>query len=195
MDKPEHAEPALVVRRAEPGDARSLAEVHVASWKAAFPGLLPQDYLDALRPEDRLAQWEQDLAGDRWPAVLVAEEEGGIVGFVAVAPSEDPDAGPGRVGELRTIYLRPESWGHGHGEVLLRAAMGELAAGGFHRATLWVLNSNSRARRFYERHGWSADGATKEHDWQAFVATDVRYARPLPAGAGPASQAKVNEKP
>jgi GNAT superfamily N-acetyltransferase len=172
------------LRRATPADAPAIADVHVRSWKAAFPGLLPQGYLDELRPEDRLPQWRQALSGGRWPVVLVAEEAGTVVGFAAVAPSEDPDAEDGRVGELRTLYLCPEAWGRGSGARLLDRAVAELEAAGFTRASLWVLHSNDRARRFYERHGWRPDGATKEHDWGAFVATDVRYVRALGPGQG-----------
>ena len=166
------------IRRARPEDADAIAAVHVRSWKAAFPGLLPQDYLDALRPEDRLGQWQEALSSPPWPVVLVGEEGGHVVGFVAVAPSGDPDAGDD-VGEVQTVYVDPGAWGSGHGARLLEAGLAELERAGFARATLWVLHSNERARRFYERHGWAADGATKEHDWVAFTATDVRYGRAL----------------
>ena len=43
--------------RGLPHDAMAIADVHVRSWKSAYPGLIPQPYLDALRPEDRLARW------------------------------------------------------------------------------------------------------------------------------------------
>ena len=173
----------MEVRRAAAGDARAIAEVHVRSWKAAFPGLLPQDYLDALQPEDRLPGWQHTLEGAApWPVVLVGEENGRMVGFVEVAPSGDPDAEE-RTGEVRTIYLDPAAWGAGCGVALLDAGVSVLVEGGFAEACLWVLHSNSRARRFYERQGWWPDGATKEHDWHVFVATDVRYRRQLPGAA------------
>jgi len=31
----------------------AMATVHVRSWKGAYAGLIPQSYLDALRPELR----------------------------------------------------------------------------------------------------------------------------------------------
>jgi len=166
------------IRRARPEDAHAIATVHVRSWKTAFSGLLPQDYLDALRPEDRLGQWQEALSSSPWPVVLVGEEAGRVVGFVAVAPSGDAGAGDD-VGEVETVYLDPGAWGSGRGAMLLDAGLAELERAEFARATLWVLHSNERARRFYERHGWVADGAVKEHDWVAFTATDVRYGRAL----------------
>jgi ribosomal protein S18 acetylase RimI-like enzyme len=166
------------IRRARPEDADAIAAVHVRAWKTAFCGLLPQDYLDALRPEDRLGQWQEALSSSPWPVVLVGEEDGRVTGFVAVAPSGDAGAGDD-VGEVQTVYLDPGAWGSGRGAMLLEAGLGELERTGFARATLWVLHSNERARRFYERHGWTADGAVKEHNWVAFTATDVRYGRVL----------------
>lgn len=170
------------LRRAEPADAPAVAEVHVRTWQAAYPGLIPQDYLDALRPEDRLGQWEQALGAAPWPAVVVAEDDGRVVGFTSFGPSRDEDADPAEVGEVQTVYLDPAHWGHGDGAELLGAAVDELRRAGFRRATLWVLDTNARARGFYEHLGWQADGATMRHDWGAFVATDVRYARALAAG-------------
>jgi ribosomal protein S18 acetylase RimI-like enzyme len=167
------------LRRATAADARPIAELHVRSWKAAYPGLVPQDYLDALRPEDRLGMWEQALAGDGWPVVVVAEEGERLVGFVAVAPTGDPDLDPERVGEVRTLYLDPGAFGSGVADPLMEAGLEALVAGGMARAMLWALGTNARARRFYERRGWCTDGTTKVHDWGAFVAVDVRYVRDL----------------
>jgi ribosomal protein S18 acetylase RimI-like enzyme len=168
------------IRRARPGEALALAEVHVRSWKAAFPGLLPQDYLDALCPEDRLGQWEEAVgAPGPWPVVLVADDGGKLLGFAAVGPTRDDDADGSRVGELYMLYVDPEAFGGGVGAALHDSAVEELTDAGFAQATLWVLHSNVRARRFYETHGWAADGTTKEHDWEAFTATDVRYRRPV----------------
>ena len=68
----------------------------------------------------------------------------------------------------------PRSWGAGHGSALHEAAMDHLAKEGFGEAVLWVLEGNERARRFYERRGWRADGARGDF-WGA---TRVRLRRP-----------------
>ncbi len=157
--------------------------VHVRSWQEAFPGLVPQAYLDSLSVEERTSTWESTLAGTDWPrqGTFVLEEDGGVVGFVHLRPSRDDDvvvgveAGRGEVGEVVTLYLRASAWGGGGGRALLDVALGEFRRAGFAWATLWVLATNDRARRFYERCGWETDGADKLHDWGAFTARDVRY--------------------
>jgi ribosomal protein S18 acetylase RimI-like enzyme len=65
------------------------------------------------------------------------------------------------------------------GRRLMEEARGRLAVAGFTQVTLWVLDSNDRARRFYEAGGWSADGAAKQDDSRGFPLSEVRYRRSL----------------
>lgn len=59
---------------------------------------------------------------------------------------------------LHGLYVVPEEWGSGTAEVLYEEALTQLRADGCEKAQLWVLEANARARRFYERRGWSLDG-------------------------------------
>jgi GNAT superfamily N-acetyltransferase len=108
------------------------------------------------------------------------------VGFAHVAPSRDDDAEED-VGELTAIYVLPDVWGHGGGRLLIERALESLGSAGFAEATLWVLDTNGRARRFYEAAEWHPDGASKVDDRQSFRMTDVRYrrmVRPSPTHPG-----------
>jgi ribosomal protein S18 acetylase RimI-like enzyme len=174
----------MEIRPATIDDALAIATVYVRSWQAAYRGLLPQSYLDDMDPERRLGQWQESLEATAWPLtgtlVLVetaAESSTGVAtigGFARVSPSRDDDAPP-LVGELQTLYLDPGFWHKGAGSALLAAAHSQLVRAGFHAASAWVLETNTRARSFYERHDWAFDGTTKPHDWGTFVVTDVRY--------------------
>jgi RimJ/RimL family protein N-acetyltransferase len=173
----------FIVRPATGADALAIATVHVRSWQAAYRGLLPQSYLDELDPRNRLEGWESFLDATAWPArgaLVLAEEDGPtIAGFAGISPTRDDDADPRTVGELQTLYLDPGVWRRGGGTTLLRAAQDQLSRAGFGQASAWVLETNARARAFYERHHWRHDGSRKLHDWGAFVVTDVRYRVPL----------------
>jgi GNAT superfamily N-acetyltransferase len=174
------------VRRARPADAAGITAVHVRSWQGAYRGLLPQDYLDRLDPADpdRVDWRRRDLDQAGWTAggTLVAVSDGRVAGFAHTGPTRDDDdaADPARVGEVYAIYVLPEAWGTGLGRELMAAAAGELAAAGFESAALWVLESNARARRFYELAGWTADGSSKQADVAGATVTEVRYRRALP---------------
>src|SRR5439155_22975079 len=109
------------------------------------------------------AQWTSRIADlARGAGVLVAEEGGRIVGFVEHGPTQDDDADDS-TGEILAIYLLEDAIGRGTGRRLLTEALGGLREGGFQRASLWVLESNDAARRFYEKGGWAWDGTTNTH--------------------------------
>ncbi len=170
----------LLVRRAGPQDAPAVARVHVASWKQAYQGLLPQEYLDSLSIETRTTTWAERFSQstDHASTTLLGELDGQIVGFACVGPSRDADTDTA-TGELWGLYLDPAHWGAGHGRTLHTAALDVARASGVAVATLWVLTTNQRACRFYERHGWAADGAVKTV-WRGDVRLDeTRYRHSL----------------
>ncbi len=84
-----------------------------------------------------------------------------------------------RAGEIYAIYLEAQAAGTGIGRALLSHATSDLLAQGCKVAVLWVLESNARARRFYELAGWKPDGATKEDRRADHVRYEVRYRRDL----------------
>jgi GNAT superfamily N-acetyltransferase len=165
-----------VIRAARPEDARPVAEVHVASWRHAYRGLLPEDSLERLSIDDREATWLGVFADpDPRSGAFVAEVEGRIVGFASFGPSRDEDA-PDRTGEVPAIYLDPAVLGTGVGRELFEAATMALRDAGFARANLWVLEANTPARRFYEKAGWACDGAVSTHMFDCANEPVVRYA-------------------
>jgi GNAT superfamily N-acetyltransferase len=141
-----------VVRRAHAADARAIADVHVRTWQAAYRHAFPQEVLDGLSVDERENSWRERL--EEGYAAWVAETAEGIVGFAAAGPSRTERD----VGELYAIYVLPESWGGGAAHELMAAVDDWLVGEGYVTAMLWVLADNPRARRFYEREGWRAEG-------------------------------------
>jgi GNAT superfamily N-acetyltransferase len=167
---------AVSVRQARPEDARSVGEVHVASWRHAYRGLLPDEYLERLSVDDREATWRGAFADpDPKSGAVVAEAGGRIVGFASFGRSRDEDV-PDGTGEVPAIYVEPGVLGTGVGRELFEAVTAALRESGFTRATLWVLEANASARRFYERAGWSWDGSVSTHMFDCANEPVVRYA-------------------
>ncbi len=149
-------------------DRMMISRVYERSWKFAYRGIIPQDYLDAI-PEGR---WAPNLDRDGW-STLVCVEDGEIVGTSSFCASRF-DEFPGW-GEIVSLYLLPEQIGKGRGRALMDAALAALNEQGYEKVFLWVLEGNARARRFYERYGFSATEDVIENDIGGKTLREVRY--------------------
>lgn len=176
---------ATRVRDAVVDDAEAIADVHVASWRAAYAALLPPAVLDGLSVAQRARHWRRVLSPGSPDRVVVAEDAGRVVGFAHVGPAHDADVGPG-TGQLHTIYLVPDQWGAGTGRLVHDAGLARLGDAGSDRAVLWMLSTNARAAAFYERRGWVRDGRIRVQQFGGAVVIDHRWARILPAADGDA---------
>ncbi|KOT66295.1 MULTISPECIES: GNAT family N-acetyltransferase [Streptomyces] len=172
----------LRVRDMTADDVDAVAVIRTRGWQAAYAGLMPQAYLDGLDPAED-AEQRRALFAAAPPEVvdLVAERDGGLVGWAAFGPARGQDGGPRRPpgGELYALYLSPERIGTGIGHALMDACLLRAAQQGFPSLCLWVLKGNVRARRFYERAGFLADGAEDAYEVDGTPVTEVRYRRPL----------------
>jgi ribosomal protein S18 acetylase RimI-like enzyme len=177
------------VRTPVPDDAPALGRLHAAAWHAAYTGHMPQDFLDTITAERRIAYWRRMLAAERgereWLGVAETDQ-GVVVGCVhtgvQVVQGDDGDSADEidpDTGELYAINVAPDQWGIGAGSALMAATLDALADAGFQRAVLWVLPTNDRARRFYEKHGWAADGSAREITMATATIPEIRYAREL----------------
>ncbi|GAA4530181.1 GNAT family N-acetyltransferase [Amycolatopsis samaneae] len=168
------AEPVL--REATVSDATAIGALHVASWRVAYAGDVPPDVLSGLSMLDSARRWEEILgAAERKGTVVVLEADGWLGGFAGFGPAGDASGG-----QLYALYVDPERWGRGWGGLLLGEAVRHLSAAGHREAMLWVLDTNTRARGFYESAGWKPDGATKTEEMHGVALPVVGYRRPLP---------------
>jgi GNAT superfamily N-acetyltransferase len=170
----------MELRRAEPTDAMAVARVHVRSWQAAYRKLMPDDYLDQLRPEDRAKRYDFANLDSHRPQTIVATESNEILGFATTAPAQDSIMAG--YGELCALYVDPDYWGRGIGLALVSAARARLFDMEFRRAILWVLVGNVRADRFYQKDRWTPDGVRRTEEIWGLKVNDARYQRNLGEG-------------
>lgn len=159
----------MIVRPAKLEDSVTIGKIYCDSWKAAYKGIMPQDYLDALTPDDRTINPANYL--------VLESEEGVVFGLANLGSSRDkerPDWG-----ELRAIYLLPEYWRKGSGTALFQGAEAELGRRGYSRYFLWVLTENVRARRFYEKMGMRLSGREQSFTLGGKELWECRYEKEL----------------
>lgn len=172
------------IRRAVPDDAAGIADLHVRSWQSGYRGQLPDELLDSLDPAHRLPRWTAALEQPGWPrqGTLVADDGHELVGFAHLCPSRDEGEDQAVVGEITSFYVSPDRWRTGIGRQLMSASLETLTGAGYAGASLWVLDTNARAIRFYEATGWHTDGAVKAADMAGVPIREARYRHELAHG-------------
>ncbi|MCP2169362.1 GNAT family N-acetyltransferase [Goodfellowiella coeruleoviolacea] len=175
------------VRRAEPADAEEIARINVAAWQRAYRGIIADETLDRMLPQERLAGWRRWLSAPDPSAVLVAVDDQGAIGAycgVGAVRADDDRHRDLPTGELIALYANPDHLGTGAGRLVHEAGLAHLADQGFRYAVLWVFETNEPSRAFYAAHGWRADGAGKHHRLGTQELVETRYGRFLPAARG-----------
>ncbi|MEV6343525.1 GNAT family N-acetyltransferase [Actinoplanes sp. NPDC051851] len=163
------------LRLASEADQNDVGVLHHRSRAAAYAHLLPADAFTS-RGHEALGEWWAERF--RWERethrMTLAEDDGELVGFTYVGPSETEGAV-----ELYAIHVAPERVGTGVGRTLMIDALAGLAEAGGDRAVLWVLEDNVVARTFYENGGWVPDGGSRVGPINGRSLPQLRYAHPL----------------
>jgi len=169
------------IRLATVGDSQAIAEAHVLGWRAAYRGIVPDIVLDGLSVDARAAQWrgrlDEAAASERRAWVIEVDRR--VQGFAVTAPTRDEDDDAARTSELMAIYLHPDAWGVGLGRELVSHALADVHTRGWREVSLWVFESNARARRFYEKAGFAGDGGRKSVTQGDKALIEVRCRRVL----------------
>ena len=142
--------PTTTLRDATPFDARPIAEVHVATWRTTYPGIMPQEHLDTLSVGQFAADWANRIAEGKTRILVAEDETGQVVGFSSGGPERTGDAE--FPAEVYTLYLLQSLQGRGLGRRLLTAMARRLRDDGYPALMLWTHIRNP-ARAFYEALG------------------------------------------
>ncbi|MFG2550129.1 GNAT family N-acetyltransferase [Streptomyces sp. NPDC048581] len=168
------------IRPMTSADCDRVAQIRVGGWQSAYQGLVPQSYLDAMDvAQEAVRRRAYSAQADDSVVDLVAELAGEVVGWACHGPYRDGEVRT-EDAELYAIYVAPGRYGAGVGHALLQESLRHCTAAGHPRMLLWVLKENARARRFYERAGFLADGTEEPFDVEGVEVPEVRYARELP---------------
>ncbi len=169
----------ICVVPASTADCRAIAHIHVDAWRAAYVGILSDEFLAALSVDQRETMWREAVTRGS-PAVLVAKVAGVVTGWVAFGSPRD-DGAPKDRGEIWAIYVAPTAWSLGVGRRLLLEAMQSMTQNGKREASLWVMRDNRRAVRFYSHVGMTEDPTSdKFFELGGRRAKEVRYFAQLP---------------
>ncbi len=144
-------------RLAIASDAPTIAQLHAASWRVAYRGMFPDDFLDNDADENRAKVWQErfaDLDRETTTITILAEGDGELAGFAHSLVDEDDTYGT----LLDNLHVRLDAHRLGIGRRLMAETAERLAGLGRSTLYLWVLEDNDRARAFYRALGGEACG-------------------------------------
>lgn len=145
-----------------------ICRVYALSWKTAYRGMIPDDYLDALSE----TKWTSHLSKDS-DRLLLAIDHDKIVGVSTYSAARD--SAMAGWGEIISLYLLPSYYRKGIGTKLLKAAIKELTDIGYRQLYLWVLEDNRSARSFYEQNGFIFSGDRQADQIGGKTVYELRY--------------------
>jgi len=150
--------PPLSWREALPSDARSLSHLGRATYLATaavdHPGEALLDFLDDAHGVDLYRSWLEDPA---YLFLIGLTPLGAPAGYAMVAPHPTVSHGDA---ELKRIYLLPPWQGTGDADRLMISLLRLARSRQIEQLFLSVFETNARARRFYEKHGFELIGDT-----------------------------------
>ncbi|CAN7390604.1 N-acetyltransferase family protein [Knoellia sp. LjRoot47] len=151
------------VRVAKPTDAPAVGVVQAAVWTQAYAGRVPDEVVAVFEAPAFAKAWRQSLENppEGVHRLLVARAGEQVVGFAAIGPSQDADAGPA-LGEVTAIGVHPGARRLGHGSRLLNACVDTLRGAGAEDVAIWVLADDEATRAFLVDSGLGPDGAWRD---------------------------------
>ena len=133
-----------MIRKANQDDLNRIAEIEVFNYRLKFYPIFQDDeyYFGELQVPNVARRYADSLEDIRvW-------DDGVVKGFILV-----------KDGEIKKLFVEPVLQGHGIGAELLDYAVEHLGA-----KTLWALEKNTGAIRFYQRHGFRLTGEKRLED-------------------------------
>ena len=162
-------------RRATPDDAEALARLVIDGFETYRSFTPPGWEPPALETElEHLHQ----LLPDEQVWVLLAEEDGRLVGQVGILPSLShvhPGGEPSLM-HFRNLFVAQDHWGSGLAVTLHAASVEEARRRGFAAMRLFTPADHARARRFYEREGWTQRAEPFAEPRLGMALVEYRYA-------------------
>lgn len=163
----------MEIRNAEKGEEEILAWVQTESWKATFSGILPENELEKATCLTKVKEMYRKIL-----------EQGSVkikVGFIEGIPHciagwrQSYNQKGTQTAKLICIHSMQAHWGQGFGSQMIKEILQNMKGEGYAEVMLWVFEENSRARRFYEKHGFHQNQARKV----IHGITEVMYNRKL----------------
>lgn len=155
------------IRRAQPGDFEKVAQMHYPVWRQSWIGIIEDFVIDLIAtPKFWATVSYPEVLSRRGSSMWIAESGGAILGMTIFGP----DPGNAVDVQIEALYTVDAAPARGIGVRLLNKAVRSNPSGD---VILWCAEKSSKARQFYERNGFHADGRT--YNWEPLRGVSVPH--------------------
>jgi len=160
------------VREAQLEDIPRLTRIMVQSFRSAFADFVSKETMDACANENNCYAMLRDIYQSGTMHFLIGDEAGMLVWQEQQESNEFPNSSV----EIVALHSLLETVGTGLGRAMMTYALDQIhQMCGDVCIFLWAFRDNTRARRFYEKHGFTWDGSDRTSEFDGAV--EVRYVR------------------
>jgi RimJ/RimL family protein N-acetyltransferase len=138
-------------------DVDTLALINSKSALQGYKGIIPDDYLKDKFSYERLRERLYKELNEGTTTSCIIYKDDIPVGMQTFARDDDKERDDSEI-DIWRIYLLPEYWGQNIGKEFIDWGVKELKRKGYKKVALWVVEENARARKFYEKSGFTHDG-------------------------------------
>ncbi len=163
---------SVKIKNATINDLEIISKIHALSWKTAYKGIIPKEYLDELKDDFWVNAFQNWISNSIFTVKLLYENEI-PVGCIAYGKARDENFLDW--GEIVSIYILPDFWRKGYGHKLLETALKDMRNRGYQNCYLWVLRENHSAKKIYEKYGFYCNNDEYKFEINNQSLTDERY--------------------
>lgn len=150
----------VYIRYANKDDANTLALINSKSFQQAFNGIIPDVFLKERFSYERLKDRLYKELNEGTTSSCIMYKDDTPIGMLTFAKDDHKERDNSEI-DIWRIYILPEHWGQNLGVEFINWVIEELKRKGYLKIALWVVEENIRARKFYEKIGFTHEGETR----------------------------------
>ena len=163
----------ISIRKAKLGDEKILAYIQAESWKSAFANIISAEDMEKCTAIVKTEAMYENVLKSSYAEISILEIDSKPHCIAAWSKARNPQFSD--CAELICIHSLSENWGKGYGSMMMNHIIDEIKNSGYNSVLLWVFEKNTRARRFYEKHGFELTDNTQI----SYDAVEVMYRKEL----------------
>ncbi len=163
----------ITIRKAELGDEKILAYIQTESWKSAFADIISAEDMERCTDIVKTEAMYENVLKSSCAEISILEIDSKPHCIAAWSKARNPQFSD--CAEIICIHSLCDKWGKGYGSMMMNHIIGEIKNSGYSSVLLWVFVKNTRARRFYEKHGFELTDNTQI----SYDAVEVMYRKDL----------------